>query len=76
MKAILILTQPFSFSKKHGFNVEWEAIAHNLTAWEKDYKSGYRGKDYFLFTPCGCNKLRFDVMRLIDGLDWQNTYEC
>lgn len=62
--------------KNHGYNVSREAILHNLQAWEQDFKSGYRGEDYFLFTPCGCNPLRFEACRLIDGCDWQYTYEA
>lgn len=60
----------------NGFKVTEEAIAHNFNAWSGDYKSGYRDEenDYFLFTPCGCNQLRFEAMELIDGADYQTTY--
>lgn len=61
---------------EHGYIIDRKAVLHNLHAWEEDMKSGYRGEDYFLFTPCGCNRLRFDATRLIDGCDWQHTYEC
>ena len=57
-----------------GFNVTPEAIAHNVSAWKADMKSGYRGKDFFLFTPCGCNDLSLRAKPLQDGADWQTTY--
>lgn len=63
--------------KTNGFNVTEEAIIHNFEAWESDYKSGYKDKnnDYFLFSPCGCNALRFNATELINE-DWQETYEA
>lgn len=61
---------------KRGYNVTEDAIIHNLTAWRKDLKSGYRddANGYFLFSPCGCNPLRFNATKLMEGLDWQKTY--
>lgn len=61
---------------KHGLRVTDEAIIHNFNAWRADYKSGYRGEDFFLFTPCGCNALQFRAEGLIDGCDYQKTYEA
>lgn len=62
---------------EHGFNVTSAAIWHNFYAWNTDYKSGYRDDEngYFLFSPCGCNQLRFHVEAL-NGKDYQLTYEC
>lgn len=57
-----------------GFKVTPEAIAHNVSAWKSDLKSGYRGEDYHLFSPCGCNDLSLRAEPLIDGADWQTTY--
>ena len=59
----------------NGFNVTKEAIMHNFNAWKDDCKSGYKDEinGYFLFTPCGCNALRFDALELT-GADWQKTY--
>lgn len=64
--------------KEHGFDVTEEAILHNFEAWKADYKSGYRddNNDVFLFTPCGCNPLRFNAMHLQEKCDWQKTYIC
>lgn len=61
----------------NGFNVTEEAIIHNFEAWKSDYKSGYKDETngYFLFTPCGCNALRFNATELT-GEDWQKTYEA
>ena len=61
----------------NGFNVTSDAVMHNFQAWSKDYKSGYldEANGYFLFTPCGCNKLRFTAEK-INGEDYQHTYEC
>jgi hypothetical protein len=61
----------------NGFNVTEEAIIHNFEAWKSDYKSGYKDESngYFLFTPCGCNALRFNATELTDE-DWQKTYEA
>lgn len=62
---------------ENGYNVSPEAIWHNYEAWADDYKSGYRDdeKGYFLFSPCGCNQLRFFVEGL-NGKDYQHTYEA
>ena len=62
---------------ENGFNVTEEAIVHNWDAWKDDYKSGYKDErnGYFLFTPCGCNALRFEACELT-GEDWQHTYEA
>lgn len=61
-----------------GFNVTWEALYHNYSAWLGDLKSGYRDEKngYHLFSPCGCNPLSFRVSELRDDCsDWQTTYE-
>ena len=63
--------------REHGFSVSREAVIHNFYAWLADMKSGYRGKGYHLFTPCGCNPLRFSASELYPACeDWQHTYEC
>lgn len=64
--------------KEHGFNVTPVAVMHNYEAWCRDYKSGYRDEEngYHLFSPCGCNELRFSATTLDDRMDWQNTYTC
>ena len=63
--------------KEHGFNVTMDAVMHNFAAWNADYKSGYRGEDYHLFTPCGCNPLSFRATTLHPSCqDWQITYMC
>ena len=64
--------------KKNGLNVTPQAILHNWDAWLGDFKSGYRDKEngYHLFSPCGCNDLRFSATTLDDRLDWQTTYIC
>ena len=61
----------------NGFNVTEEAIMHNFEAWQDDFKSGFKDEKngYFLFTPCGCNALRFEACKLT-GVDWQVTYEA
>lgn len=61
-----------------GFNVTWEALYHNYSAWLGDLKSGYRDEKngYHLFTPCGCNPLSFRATSLHEKCnDWQTTYE-
>lgn len=64
------------YFKAKGFNVTRAALEHNFKAWILDSKSGYRDEEnnYFLFTPCGCNKLSFNVTRLDKHFDWQETY--
>ena len=57
-----------------GFHVTPEAIAHNVSAWKADMKSGYLCEDCHLFTPCGCNGLSLRAERLVEGADWQSTY--
>jgi len=62
--------------RKHGFDISGLAIRHNYEAWKADKKSGYRGATTHLFTPCGCNPLRFYATYLFDyDKDWQTTYE-
>ncbi|MBQ8713109.1 MAG: hypothetical protein IJ551_09880 [Prevotella sp.] len=63
--------------KANGFNVTLDAIMHNYAAWNADFKSGYRGEDFHLFTPCGCNPLSFRATTLEPSCeDWQTTYMC
>lgn len=64
--------------REHGFNVMPVAIMHNYGAWLSDRKSGYRDEEngYHLFSPCGCNELRFSATTLDDRMDWQDTYTC
>ncbi len=64
--------------KKNGFNVTPQAILHNWDAWLGDLKSGYRDEKngYHLFSPCGCNDLRFSASTIDNRLDWQTTYKC
>ena len=60
-----------------GAEVSEEAVRHNLDAWLRDEKSGFRDEKngVHLFSPCGCNPLRFWVSRLSDeGRGYQNTY--
>lgn len=61
--------------RNHGYDVTLDAISHNYEAWLNDEKSGYLDEDngYFLFTPCGCNQLRFFAEPL-NGEDYQKTY--
>lgn len=62
---------------KRGYNVTDDALKHNLTAWRKDLRGGYRddANGYFLFSPCGCNPLSFNATKLVEGLYWQEkTY--
>lgn len=60
-----------------GFTVSDEAIRHNLDAWRADLKSGFRDEKngVHLFSPCGCNPLRFWISRLSEECaGYQNTY--
>lgn len=63
-----------AYAKERGFNIEREALEHNFKCWEMDYKSGYRGKECHVFTPCGCNPLSYGISKLDDRVDWQTTY--
>lgn len=45
----------------YGIEIPEAAFQHNLEAWQDDYKSGFVAGDYFIFSPCGCNPLRFDI---------------
>ena len=59
----------------NGFEVSYQAILHNYRAWQRDLKSGYRGRKTHLFTPCGCNPLSFRATTLHHkAKDWQKTY--
>lgn len=60
---------------RNGFRVSKAALEHNFFAWINDAKSGYRGRNYHLFTPCGCNRLSFCATELYPACrDWQQTY--
>lgn len=61
--------------KDNGFNVSKKALCHNYACWIGDLKSGYRGRGYHIFTPCGCNPLSFTATSLDKHFDWQETYE-
>ena len=63
-----------AYAKEQGFNIEREALEHNFKAWQMDYKSGYRGKECHIFTPCRHNPLSFAVSKLDERMDWQTTY--
>lgn len=65
-----------AFFRERGYNVTEDALRHNLYAWNDDMKSGYRDDEngYFLFTPCGCNPLRFTLQTIDDNANWQKTY--
>lgn len=60
-------------AKKIGLDLPEEAFAENFDAWKNDYKSGYIYGDFHIFSPCGCNPLRFSVSLNV-GLDWQKDY--
>lgn len=62
--------------REHGFNVTRDAIIHNFKAWSDDLKSGFRDEanGYHLFSPCGCNPLRFSATSLCEGLSRQEKY--
>lgn len=61
----------------NGIPVTMEAVMHNYAAWHADFKSGYRGEGFHLFTPCGCNPLSFRATTLDPSCDdWQTTYMC
>lgn len=63
--------------RENGFEVTEDAITHNMDAWNNDEKSGFRGKDFHLFSPCGCNKLSFTATTLSELCDeWQTTYRA
>lgn len=62
--------------RANGFKISIKALKHNYYAWMNDYKSGYRGNGYHLFSPCGCNTLSFRASTLHKKCkDWQTTYE-
>ena len=59
----------------HGLKVSRRALEHNFFSWVYDFKSGYRCKRCYLFTPCGCNPLSFTATSLSKYCnEWQTTY--
>lgn len=60
-------------AQKIGLDLTEEAFAENFDAWKNDYKSGHIYGDFHIFSPCGCNPLRFSVSLNV-GLDWQKEY--
>jgi len=65
------------FFAQHGYRVSIKAIKHQYECWEVDLKSGYRGRNYHLFTPCRHNpfSVRLSTLSPICK-SWQKTYEC
>lgn len=63
---------------EQGFEVSRAALLHNFEAWQSDQKSGYRDEQngVFVFSPCGCNPLRFYVEELDENITYQKTYTC
>lgn len=59
-------------AQKIGLDLPEEAFAENFDAWKNDYKSGHIYGDFHIFSPCGCNPLRFSVSLNV-GLDWQDV---
>lgn len=77
LDAAEIVSRTSAAFRSLGFAVSDEAIRHNLDAWRSDLKSGFRDEKngVHLFSPCGCNPLRFWVSRLSEeGRGYQNTY--
>lgn len=72
------IKRAISYFKKRGYNVTEEAIKHNLEAYRRGYKSGYRDETngYHLFTPSSFNPLSFNLTTLSTFCDWQTTYKC
>lgn len=66
------------YFKARGFTISTEAIMHNLKAWKRDYKSGYRDEvnNCHVFSACGCNPFGLYVTELYPACDWQTTYTC
>lgn len=60
-------------SAQCGYPMPCEAFEHNHKAWKTDFKSGFVGASHFMFSPCGCNLLRFDIEKF-KGADYQETY--
>ena len=60
-------------AREIGLDLPEEAFAKNFDAWKNDYKSGHIYGDFHIFSPCGCNPLRFSVSLNV-GLDWQREY--
>lgn len=59
--------------EKFGINIPIEAFEHNIDAHNADFKSGYVTGEFYLFTPCRCNEISFDIERYA-GIDYQKTY--
>ena len=60
-------------AREIGLDLPEEAFAENFDAWKNDYKSGHIYGDFHIFSPCGCNPLRFSISLNV-GLDWQKEY--
>lgn len=59
--------------ERFGIDISPEAFQHNIDAWHADLKSGIVDGDFFIFSSCGCNPLRFDIFKY-EGAPWQKTY--
>lgn len=65
------------FFLSHGYKVSLTGIRHQYECWRDDCKSGYRGRNYHLFTPCRHNpfSVRLSTLSPICK-EWQKTYWC
>lgn len=53
--------------EKYGVDIPAEVFQKNIDSWADDFKSLTTHGRYCVFTPCGCNDLRFDIGYNIDG---------
>lgn len=62
--------------KEKGINVSLEAIKYAWRSWKQGLRSGYRGKGFHLYAPCGKDvKLYFSASKLDKHFEtWQKTY--
>lgn len=44
-----------------GVEIPADVFQQNIDCWRGDYKSMTISGRYYIFTPCGCNDLRFDI---------------
>lgn len=51
----------------YGVDIPAEVFQKNIDAWADDFKSSTNYGRYSIFTPCGCNDLRFDIDYNLDN---------
>ncbi len=52
-----------SIARENGYDLPSQSFIHCFESWALDLKSNYHHNGINVFTPCGCNPLRFTIYK-------------